>query len=206
MDKFTSGPNYGPVLTTTDLYLLGCELALHPILTHSFGSFHLILNLASGHAGGYNPANKDQDLELAHGGEPATIPRVQELHIICRLSPWHTHIRNATGVTVGDVCVALGKQYSEQNITDAELDTLPGRTREQVRRAAQSAQQIYGAPGQWGGYYAPSPGRSSGGDRLPRSAWFRDRIFFDGLEKDDDFAVKQIGFKASNVFCMLVTS
>ena len=38
----------GPVLTTTDLYLLGCSLALHPILTHSFGGFHLILNLASG--------------------------------------------------------------------------------------------------------------------------------------------------------------
>jgi len=208
MDKFASGPNYGPVLTTTDLYLLGCELALHPILTHSFGGFHLILNLASGHAGGYNPANKDQDLELAHGNEPATIPRVQELHIVCRLAPWHTHIRNPAGVTVGDVCAALGKQYSESYITDAELDTLPSRTRDQVRRAAQNAQQIYGAPGGWGGgmYYAsPSPGGSNGA-RLPRSAWLRDRIFFDGLEKDDDFSVKQIGFKASNVFCMQVTS
>jgi len=207
MDKFSAGPNYGPVLTTTDLYLLGCDLAVHPILTHSFGGFHLILNLASGHAGGYNPANKDQDLELAHGNEPATIPRVQELHIICRLTPWHTHVRNPTGVTIADVCAALGKQYSETMITDPELSTLPSRTQDQVRRAAQNAQQIYGAGGGWSGgggmFYAPSPGRA---ERLARFAWLRDRIFFDGLEKDDDFSVKQIGFKASNVFCMQVTS
>ncbi|KAG8924309.1 hypothetical protein FRC03_008881 [Tulasnella sp. 419] len=205
MDKFAVGM-YGPVLTTTDLYLLGAELQPHPILTHSYGSFHLILNLASGHAGGYNPANKDQDLELIKGNEPATIPRVQELHIICRSSPWHTHIRNAAGVTVGDVCAAIGKQYSEGFITDAELDTLPSRAREQVKRAAVSASQIYGAPGGWGGggYYAsPSPG---GNQRLPRSAWLKDRIFFDGLEKDDDYALKAIGFKASNVFIMSVTS
>lgn len=73
-------------------------------------------------------------------------------------------------------------------------------------------------------YYAsPSPGGNS--NRLPRSSWLRDRMyetsvgyslqeltilyfpsFFDGLERDDDFAVKQIGFKASNVFTMQVTS
>lgn len=41
-------------------------------------------------------------------------------------------------------------RYSESFITDAELETLPSRTRDQVRRAAQNAQQIYGAPG-WGG-------------------------------------------------------
>jgi len=208
MDKFASGPNYGPVLTTTDLYLLGCELQLHPILTHSFGAFHLILNLASGHAGGYNPANKDQDLELAHGGEPATIPRVQELHIICRLTPWHTHVRNPNGVTLGDVCATLGKQYAEAFITDAELDTVAPRTRDQIKRSATNAQQIYGGGGWNGGgmgyYGSPSPGGS--GSRLPRSAWLKDRIFFDGLEKDEDAAQKQIGFKASNVFCMMVTS
>ncbi|KAG8905860.1 hypothetical protein FRB99_008071 [Tulasnella sp. 403] len=204
-DKFSAGPNYGPVLTTTDLYLLNCPLAIHPILTHSFGGFHLILNLASGHAGGYDPGNKDQDLELAHGNEPATIPRVQEVHIISKLTPWHTHIRNPGGVTVADVCTALGKQYSEVLITDAELSTLAPRTKDQVRRAAANAQQIYGAPG-WDGYYgSPSPGRP-GGERLSRFAWLRDRIFFDGLEKDDAFAQQQLGFKAPNIFIMQVTS
>jgi len=211
VDKFAAGA-YGPVLTTTDLYILGAELQLHPILTHSFGGFHLILNLASGHAGGYNPANKDQDLDLAHGNEPATIPRVQEIHVICKLTPWHSQIRNPAGVTVADVCAALGKQYSEAMITDAELETLPGRLREQMKRSATTAQQIYGAPGGgWGGggggmygYGAsPSPGRP---DRLPRSAWLRDRMFFDGLELDHDFSLKQIGFKAPNVFHMMVTS
>jgi hypothetical protein len=52
-------------------------------------------------------------------------------------------------------------RYSEQYITDAELETLPGRTRDQVRRAAQNAQQIYGAPGQWGGEFLPVTNLSS---------------------------------------------
>ncbi|KAG8853368.1 hypothetical protein FRB96_008158 [Tulasnella sp. 330] len=243
MDKFAAGPHYGPVLTTTDLYLLRCELALHPILTHSFGAFHLILNLASGHAGGYNPANKDQDLELVHGNEPATIPRVQELHIISRLTPWHTHVRNPTGVTLGDVCAALGKQYAEAFITEAELDTLPARTRDQIKRAATNAQQIYGGGGgAWGGQGSlylldcvvdpqeSKPRFFSSVNiqyvlRLSVAWWERQPpptfgmasrsheadlpcppSFFDGLEKDDDTAVKQIGFQASNVFCMMVTS
>lgn len=76
-------------------------------------------------AGGYNPANKDQDLELAHGNEPATVPRVQELHIICRLAPWHTHIKNPTGVTVADFCTAIGKQYASLNLSGFLCDSSP---------------------------------------------------------------------------------
>lgn len=48
-----------------------------------------------------------------------------------------------------------GCRYAEAYITDQELETLPGRTREQVKRAAMNAQQIYGAPGGWGGGGAP---------------------------------------------------
>ena len=44
-----------------------------------------------------------------------------------------------------------GHRYSESYISEPELETLPSRTRDQVRRAAQNAQQIYGAPGGWGG-------------------------------------------------------
>lgn len=38
----------GPVLSQTDLYLLAPKLELHPILTHSLKSFHLVFNLANG--------------------------------------------------------------------------------------------------------------------------------------------------------------
>jgi hypothetical protein len=36
------------VLTQTDLYLLGTELTLHPILTNSHNSFHLVFNIQTG--------------------------------------------------------------------------------------------------------------------------------------------------------------
>ncbi|KAG8905636.1 hypothetical protein FRB99_008539 [Tulasnella sp. 403] len=160
------------------------------------------------YAGGYDPADKDKDLELTNGHEPATIPRVQEMHILCRLTPWSVYVRNPSGITVADVCASLGKLYADTNISDAEMDTQPPRTRDQIRRAAQATQQMYPNQGGWGsgGTYFSSPSPGGSGSRLPRAAWLRDRIFFDGLERDDEFAIKQIGFKAPNVFIMQVTS
>ena len=38
----------GPVLTQTDLYLLGTELELNPILANTSESFQLIFNLSTG--------------------------------------------------------------------------------------------------------------------------------------------------------------
>ena len=38
----------GPVLTQTELYLLGTELHLNPILTHGNKDFHLVFNIQTG--------------------------------------------------------------------------------------------------------------------------------------------------------------
>ena len=38
----------GPVLSQTELYILRPELELHPILTGSDGSFHLVMNMQTG--------------------------------------------------------------------------------------------------------------------------------------------------------------
>lgn len=51
--KWTPGASYAPTLSTTDIYLLGVNggmkhLELHPVLTHSLPSFHLVFNLANG--------------------------------------------------------------------------------------------------------------------------------------------------------------
>ena len=43
-----SAPTDGPVLSQTELYLLRPELELHPILTGSDGSFHLVMNMQTG--------------------------------------------------------------------------------------------------------------------------------------------------------------
>jgi hypothetical protein len=41
-------PKDGPVLSTTELYLLQTELQLNPILTNSNPAFHLIFHLQTG--------------------------------------------------------------------------------------------------------------------------------------------------------------
>jgi hypothetical protein len=51
--KFAVGAAYGPVLASTELYLLqaagGCKcLELNPILKHDLKSFHLVFNLSNG--------------------------------------------------------------------------------------------------------------------------------------------------------------
>ena len=42
--------------------------------------------------------------------EAATLPRITELYIITKSSPWCTIVRNAEGVTLVDVCKALWKE------------------------------------------------------------------------------------------------
>jgi len=42
--------------------------------------------------------------------EPATMPRVSQLIIVSRLSPWCTIIKKETGVTIGDLCSAIFKE------------------------------------------------------------------------------------------------
>ena len=50
-------PKDVPVLSQTDLFLLHPKLELHPILTHSLKSFHLVFDLVEG-----NLTNESQHL------------------------------------------------------------------------------------------------------------------------------------------------
>jgi hypothetical protein len=51
------------------------------------------------------------------------------------------------------VQIRMFHRYSESFVTDGELDTLPPRVRDQIKRSAQNAVSLYGAPGGggWGG-------------------------------------------------------
>ena len=129
----------GPVLTTTELYLLQTELQLNPILTNSNLAFHLIFHLQTGNprrpqlsmeselkchpnfffcgdiigsTSGFNPEARDRDVPFTAKDEPATLPRVQELIVICESSPWCTIVRNEKGVTLQDVCTTIWKEYA----------------------------------------------------------------------------------------------
>jgi len=201
--KWTPGASYAPTLSTTDIYLLGVNggmkhLELHPVLTHSLPSFHLLFNLANGQTGGYDTAKPQEDLEFTMGEQPATCPRVNELHILTKLTPWVTSVKASNpkrGITLTDVTDALWATYGESHITDAEWATLPVREQERVRRSNVQNQMAWP-----GGGYSPSP------KEFRRADWLRDKHFFDGLELDDEYAEKRLGFKAPNIFVMVLVA
>ncbi|KAF8162793.1 hypothetical protein B0H34DRAFT_692979 [Crassisporium funariophilum] len=200
VNRWAPGAAYGPILSQTDLYLLGTELELNPILEGKLDNyllnFHLVtgFNIPTSQApqGGNNIPGKD---------EPATLPRVSQLIVISRLSPWCTIIKKDTGVTIGDVCSAMYKDYTDNDISEVEFGSLNQRSQEQLRRCA--ANNSNPPSQQWaGGYYTPA----QPSDRLRRVDWLKERVYFEGLTKDDNYVRARLGFKAPNTFVMDLTS
>lgn len=55
--------------------------------------------------------NGAEVLSFTMKDEAATLPRLTEIIIISRLSPWCTIVRNPGGVSLADVCATLWKEY-----------------------------------------------------------------------------------------------
>ncbi|KAJ7596028.1 hypothetical protein C8J56DRAFT_923867 [Mycena floridula] len=196
--RWAPGLSYGPILTQRDLYLLGTQPELHPILANTHPGFRLVFSLLDGITRGTHPSassGSSPDIPFTAKDEPATLPRVDTLIIITESSPWCTIVKNERGVTLGDVVTGIFKDYSENFITDNEFGALPGRFQDQIRRTAAHSQP----QGNWG-YY--TPGGTQGPGRYRRFDWLRDRSWFDGLRRQDNFAMSRLGFKAGNVFVM----
>jgi len=194
INKWEAGPHYGPVLTPTDLYILDCNLAIHPILESKDGEFNLLFNLCTGQTGGFNPDDRNRDLPFTQKDEPATLPRMTEIVLITKQSPWCTIVRNERGVTLADVCTHLWKEYTENPITESEFGQLPPRYQELVRRTAAGNQQA--GVGMYGGMQG----------RLRRCDWLRDKTWFDILYVDERYSQERLGFHAANIFVMTLTS
>jgi len=193
-NKWTPGSSYGPVLSQTDLYLLKPELEIHPILANQHTNqhtFHLSFNLVTGQTGGDQP-----NVPFERKDEPATIPRVNQIYIITKFSPWCTTIVNERGVTMADVCTTVWKDYTENQVTDAEFGSLPQRIQEQMKRAAVN-NLATAQPNQGSWYHHPAPP-----SRFKRVDWLRERMYFEGLRRDDDYVQSRLGFKAPNIFVM----
>jgi len=195
VSKWAAGASYGPVLSQTDLYLLNTELEINPILANKHGSFHLVFNLVTGQTGGFNHSSRDRDLAFTAKDEPATLPRVQQLIIISDQSPWCTIVTNERGVTMSDVCSVVWKDYTDNNVTDAEFASLPPRVQEQVKRAAT---HNAGASTNWMAYYTPAVPPN----QYKRVDWLRERVFFEALKKNDPYVSSRLGFRAPNIFVM----
>jgi len=194
--KWAPGNSYGPVLSQTDLYLLNTELVINPILANNH-AFHLVFNLTTGQTGGFNNDARDRDLAFTAKEEPATLPRVSQIMIITSLSPWCTVVKNERGVTMADVCTQVWKDYTDHYVTDAEFASLPPRVQEQVKRMAMHNNSSQGQGG-WNMYYSPAVPPN----RYKRVDWLRERVFFEGLRKNDSYTLGRLGFKAPNVFVM----
>jgi len=198
-NKWAAGFSYGPVLSTTELYLLQTELQLNPILTNSNPAFHLIFHLQTGSTSGFNPEARDRDVPFTAKDEPATLPRVQELVVICESSPWCTIVKNERGVTLQDVCTTIWKEYTDNFVTDSEFSSLPPRLQDALRRTATNNQNNSAG---WNVYYTPAQVPN----RYKRVDWLRDKVYFDGLLKNDHYAINRLGYKAPNIFVMQVAS
>lgn len=187
VNKWASGASYGPVLTQTDLYLLKPELEIHPILQQKYAKFHLLFNISTG--------QDDTGNDFREKEEPAVLPRVDQLYIISEFSPWCTTVKNEKGVTLMDVCSAVSQEYASNYVMDVEMASLSTRGQEQVKRAAH-AHQIP----------AYSYGPVAGTVRCRRVDWLKDRIFLEGIKKDDRYVQTRLGFQAPNIFVMSLTN
>jgi len=201
VSKWAAGTSYGPILSQTDLYLLNTELELNPILEGKLENYQLQFHLVTGYTT-TNARAPNGDNNVYGKDEPATLPRVSQLIVISRLSPWCTIIKRETGVTIGDVCSIIFKDYTEHDVSDAEFASLNGRMQEHVKRTAAANFQATQAPSTstWGYYPQAGP------DRIRRVDWLRERVYFEGLTKDDNYARSRLGFKAPNIYVMELTS
>ncbi|THH06677.1 hypothetical protein EW145_g3923 [Phellinidium pouzarii] len=206
--RWAPGPAYGPVLRPTDLYLLEAKPAIHPILTHSFNPFRLNFNLATVHFTSHTLVGEtvgfgagDRQLTFTYKDNAATLPRLTEVVIITRDSPWCTIVRNELGVSLADVCGQLWKEYTETALTEAEFATLGVRDKDRVKRMALMRESGGYDPGSafagtWGSSSAVPLGRCR------RIDWLHGKVYFEGLERDDAFAKSRLKYAAPNVFRM----
>ncbi|PPQ82384.1 hypothetical protein CVT25_008345 [Psilocybe cyanescens] len=208
VNRWTPGASYGPVLSQTDLYLLNSgqntELELNPIIEGKLDKIPLQFNLVSGYSGTMVPTVNGEP--VMHGkDEPATLPRVSQLIIISKHSPWCTIVKKDSGVTIGDLCSALFKEYTENTVTEFELSTVPARIQDHMRRTAGNnfaTAQGNQVPAGWGYNYPPA----NVPDRIRRVDWLRDRVYVDRFDRDDNYARARLGFRAPNILVMELIS
>ena len=109
-------------------------------------------------------------------------------------------------------------RYTDNYVTDSEFSSLPPRLQDALRRTATNNQNNSAG---WGGYYTPAqvPNRYKRigtykpvltpefkHSQIRLLDWLRDKVYFDGLLRNDHYAVNRLGYKAPNIFVMQIAS
>lgn len=140
-------PNYlvdGPVLKQTDLFLLGANLTINPVLAGEHPDIKINFNVATGDISANHPKHEDEDVAWEpYQEQPAIIPRCTTVYIICRQTPWCIPIENRTGVTIKDVFSALYQFHSTEYITEDEWSALSARTQDKIKRLAKQVSNLF---------------------------------------------------------------
>lgn len=117
--------------------------------------------------------------------------------------------------------VPISPSSYTHDVTEFEFNSLNPRSQEQLKRSAATNLQASQPPAQQWGYYTPA----AQPERLRRvgmfldcflpnsylfkhffADWLRDRVYFEGLSKDDNYARQRLGYRAPNIFVMDLTS
>jgi len=196
INKWTPGYDYGPVLSPVELYALdgtsdaGIKLDINPVLAGTDRNKSMGYDISTGQY----EAVGDRATTEQYADEPAVIPRMSELIVYTKHSPWITIVRNEGGVTCGDVCRALTQTYS-QPITETEFAALPPRAKAAVNRDASNRHYYHPYP------YSPgTPGQPNAA--LRRVAWLQGRVYIHYASIDDKYAEKRFGYSAPNMLCL----
>lgn len=134
----------GPVLKQTDLFLLGANLTINPVLAGEHPDIKINFNVATGDISANHPKHEDEDVAWEpYQEQPAIIPRCTTVYIICRQTPWCIPIENRTGVTIKDVFSALYQFHSTEYITEDEWSALSARTQDKIKRLAKQVSNLF---------------------------------------------------------------
>ncbi|KAI0028426.1 hypothetical protein K488DRAFT_58659, partial [Vararia minispora EC-137] len=131
---------------------------------------------------------------FTQGSEPATSPRLQEIHIISPESPWCTTVRNDEGVTLHDIFSTLQRSYTTRYITEAEFEGCSLRMRSAIKAYLATAAAVLKS----------DPNRLPP-DQVPRICWLRDRHYFQRLTINKSYTEQRLGISAPNIFILRTT-
>ncbi|KZV94503.1 hypothetical protein EXIGLDRAFT_515301 [Exidia glandulosa HHB12029] len=152
------------VLSPSELYNFeGVQPEIHPLLALKDEKLMLRYDMETGDTKVF-VANSHEEADFGkYAARPATLPRLSEILLITRSSPWVTTVRNPSGVTLADIFVQLWKDYSNVDVTKDEFDQLGLRQQDQLQRriARSNSPRGMGMPGTTAGYgplpLAPDP-------------------------------------------------